>query len=73
MSSYMCVIAILNAYIYLGQIYREGFTAILDAPGSYCAYACMYITCCLIKVCIILLILYKYYIYVYVYILYILL
>ena len=21
----------------------------LEAPGSYCAYACMYITCCLIK------------------------
>ena len=24
--------------------------AMLEAPGSYCAYACMYITSCLIKV-----------------------
>jgi len=36
--------------ILMGQIYREGHTAVLEAPGSYCAYACMYITSCLIKV-----------------------
>jgi hypothetical protein len=31
------------------QIYREGLQAMLEPPGSYLAYACMYITCCLIK------------------------
>lgn len=34
------------------QIIREGWshTALLESPGSYCAYACMYITSCLIKI-----------------------
>lgn len=30
--------------------YHEGFDALLGAPGSYCAYACMYITTCLVKI-----------------------
>eukprot|EP00428_Durinskia_dybowskii_P066072 CAMPEP_0170368682 /NCGR_PEP_ID=MMETSP0117_2-20130122/7582_1 /TAXON_ID=400756 /ORGANISM="Durinskia baltica, Strain CSIRO CS-38" /LENGTH=555 /DNA_ID=CAMNT_0010623355 /DNA_START=869 /DNA_END=2536 /DNA_ORIENTATION=- len=33
----------------ISQIYREGLQAMLEPPGSYLAYACMYITCCLIK------------------------
>jgi hypothetical protein len=32
------------------QSYREGFQAMLEAPGSYCAYAVMYITMCLMKI-----------------------
>ena len=32
------------------QTYREGFKAMMEPPGSYCAYACMYITMCLIKI-----------------------
>jgi hypothetical protein len=32
------------------QTYHEGFSALLGAPGSYCAYACMYITTCLVKI-----------------------
>lgn len=32
------------------QTYHEGFNALLGAPGSYCAYACMYITTCLVKI-----------------------
>jgi hypothetical protein len=35
--------------LFLHQIYREGLQAMLEPPGSYLAYACMYITCCLIK------------------------
>eukprot|EP01034_Spumella_vulgaris_P023339 gene23339-29551_t len=32
------------------QMYREGFKqALFESPGSYCAYACMYLTSCLIK------------------------
>jgi hypothetical protein len=32
-------------------MYREGgYIALLEAPGSYCAYAVMYITACLIKI-----------------------
>jgi len=31
-------------------MYREGFKqALFESPGSYCAYACMYLTSCLIK------------------------
>ena len=32
------------------QIWREGFKAILEPPGSYCAYAGLYITCCMIRI-----------------------
>ena len=31
------------------QVYREGFQAMMEPPGSYCAYACLYITMCLFK------------------------
>jgi len=32
------------------QSYREGFQAMMEPPGSYCAYASLYITMCLIKI-----------------------
>ena len=32
------------------QTYREGFQAMMEPPGSYCAYACLYVTMCLIKI-----------------------
>jgi len=31
------------------QLWREGFLALLDSPGSYCAYMCLYLTMCLIR------------------------
>lgn len=36
--------------ILLLQLLREGSSAVLEAPASYCAYACLYITTCLIKI-----------------------
>lgn len=32
------------------QIFREGLDAILNPPGSYCAYASVYLTVCLIRI-----------------------
>eukprot|EP00602_Paraphysomonas_sp_CaronLab_P003263 CAMPEP_0185019062 /NCGR_PEP_ID=MMETSP1103-20130426/1672_1 /TAXON_ID=36769 /ORGANISM="Paraphysomonas bandaiensis, Strain Caron Lab Isolate" /LENGTH=547 /DNA_ID=CAMNT_0027549141 /DNA_START=667 /DNA_END=2310 /DNA_ORIENTATION=- len=32
------------------QIYREGYDAMLEPPGSYCGYASLYLTCCLIRI-----------------------
>lgn len=32
------------------QIYEYGFGAIMTPPGSYCGYACLYLTMCLIKI-----------------------
>lgn len=42
-----CVFA---AVVVLSQTSKDGFVALLEPPGSYCAYACLYITCCLIKI-----------------------
>ena len=36
--------------VLLYQYAREGFDALLSAPGSYCGYACLYLTLCLIKI-----------------------
>lgn len=46
------VITVLVFLILLAQVWREGggYSAMLEPPGSYCAYASMYITCCLIKI-----------------------
>lgn len=33
-----------------GQIVREGRDAMLNPPGSYCAYASVYLTVCLIRI-----------------------
>lgn len=46
------VITVLVFLILLVQVWREGggYSAMLEPPGSYCAYASMYITCCLIKI-----------------------
>lgn len=44
---------IINVMVFLTvvvQTYREGFRAMLEPPGSYCAYACLYITLCLLKI-----------------------
>jgi hypothetical protein len=44
---------VINVMVFLTvvvQTYREGFQAILEPPGSYCAYACLYITLCLLKI-----------------------
>lgn len=32
------------------QIVREGLDAMLNPPGSYCAYASVYLTVCLIRI-----------------------
>lgn len=32
------------------QIFKEGLDAILSPPGSYCAYASVYLTVCLIRI-----------------------
>ncbi len=37
-------------FVLIMQIYEYGFSAILTTPGSYCAYACLYLTMCLIKI-----------------------
>ena len=37
-------------FVLVMQIYEYGFSAILTPPGSYCAYACLYLTMCLIKI-----------------------
>lgn len=36
--------------VLLVQVYREGFSTMLEPPGSYCAYACLYLTMCLIRI-----------------------
>ena len=42
-----CSVSIVTSYLYISaywlQVYREGMRALLEAPGSYCAYACMLI------------------------------
>jgi len=40
----------MNRIVLLFQIYHDGFQAILEPPGSYCAYANLYITLCLLKI-----------------------
>lgn len=32
------------------QTYRDGLKAMMEPPGNYCAYACLYITMCLLKI-----------------------
>lgn len=32
------------------QTWRDGIAGMMEPPGSYCAYACLYITMCLIKI-----------------------
>lgn len=44
----MFQVAVVMVLVY--QYSREGFEALLSAPGSYCAYACLYLTLCLIKI-----------------------
>lgn len=44
------IINIMTFIVLSMQTYREGFQAIMEPPGSYCAYACLYITMCLIKI-----------------------
>lgn len=34
----------------LTQLYEYGFSAIMEPPGSYCAYACLYLTMCLVRI-----------------------
>ncbi|RYG66054.1 hypothetical protein EON64_10630, partial [archaeon] len=31
-------------------LYDQGYAGMLEPPGSYCAYSCMYITSCLIRI-----------------------
>lgn len=31
-------------------MWRDGFQALMEPPGSYCAYMCLYLTMCLIKI-----------------------
>jgi hypothetical protein len=44
------IINLLIFFVLVSQTYREGFEAILEPPGSYCGYALLYITMCLIKI-----------------------
>lgn len=49
----MSFTVLLDVFVFavvLFQMYHEGFDAILGPPSSYCAYAFMYITCCLFKI-----------------------
>lgn len=32
------------------QTWSEGFQAMMEPPGSYCTYASLYVTMCLIKI-----------------------
>jgi len=44
---------VVNLIVFLtlmGSTWADGFGAMMEPPGSYCAYACMYITACLIKI-----------------------
>jgi len=44
---------VVNVCVFFALItstYSDGFSAMMEPPGSYCAYACMYITSCLIKI-----------------------
>eukprot|EP01038_Epipyxis_sp_PR26KG_P008880 gene8880-11977_t len=43
------LIGLVVFFILMTQFIKDGHDAILEPPGSYCAYACMYITSCLIK------------------------
>jgi len=44
------IINLLVFFVLMTQTWREGFPAMMEPPGSYCAYACLYITMCLIKI-----------------------
>lgn len=44
------VINLLVFLVLLGYTWQDGFGAMMEPPGSYCAYACLYITMCLIKI-----------------------
>ena len=41
---------IANLIVLIAALFQDGFIALREAPGSYCAYACMYFTLCLIKI-----------------------
>ncbi len=36
--------------VFISQTWDEGFTAILESPGNYCAFAVLYVTMCLLKI-----------------------
>lgn len=38
------------SFAFCVQIFREGLDAMLNPPGSYCAYASVYLTVCLIRI-----------------------
>lgn len=44
------VINLTTFVVLIGYTYSDGFGAMMEPPGSYCAYACLYITMCLIKI-----------------------
>ncbi len=44
------VIMLANFLVLVAQTADAGFAALLEPPGSYCAYACLYFTLCLVKV-----------------------
>jgi hypothetical protein len=44
------LLGLTNMLVLLMQLWNDGFEALLEPPGSYCAYACLYFTMCLIKV-----------------------
>jgi len=43
------VINLLVFVVLVGYTWSDGFGTMMEPPGSYCAYACLYITMCLIK------------------------
>ena len=44
------LINIVVFFVLIAQTYREGLKAMMEPPGNYCAYACLYITMCLLKI-----------------------
>ncbi|CAN0466723.1 unnamed protein product, partial [Laminaria digitata] len=43
-------IVLASFVVAIAQIFREGLDAMLNPPGSYCAYASVYLTVCLIRI-----------------------
>lgn len=44
------VINVCSVTVVIIQTFRDGFQAMLEPPGSYCAYGSLYITMCLLKI-----------------------
>ena len=44
------VINVSSVMVVIIQTFRDGFQAMLEPPGSYCAYGTLYITMCLLKI-----------------------